>query len=185
MLNEIKSSAEQKMRKSIDALGSELAKLRTGRAHPSLLEKIMVEYYGQPTQLNQVATIVVEDSRTLAVTPFEKTMVTACDKAIRTSELGLNPATAGQVIRVPLPPLTEETRKNLTKQMRAEAENSKVSIRNVRRDANNQLKALLKDKEISEDEDRKGQDSIQKITDKYIAEVDKMAEAKEADLMQV
>lgn len=185
MLNEIKSSAEQKMKKSIESLAAELAKLRTGRAHPSLLEKIMVEYYGQPSQLNQVATIVVEDSRTLSVTPFEKSMVTVCDKAIRTSGLGLNPATAGQVIRVPLPPLTEETRRNLTKQMRTEAENSKVSIRNARRDANNQLKALLKDKEIAEDEDRKTQDIIQKLTDKYISEVDSMATAKEADLMQV
>lgn len=185
MLNDIKADAEKRMGKSIELLRQDLAKLRTGRAHPSILDGIMVEYYGNPTPLNQVANVAVEDSRTLSVTPFEKQMVQVVDKAIRSAELGLNPTTAGQVIRVPLPPLTEERRKDLTKQMKAEAENARVAIRNIRRDANTQLKSLLKEKSISEDEERKGQDVIQKSTDKYISEVEKMAQIKEADLMQI
>lgn len=185
MLDKIRAESEKKMQKSKEALSQELAKLRTGRAHPSLLDGIVVEYYGQPTALNQVASVVVSDSRTLTVTPFEKTMVIPVDKAIRASELGLNPSTAGQVIRIPLPPLTEESRKNLTKQMKATVENARVAIRGARRDANNKTKSLLKDKTISEDEARQIEDAIQKSTNQFIDMVDKMANEKEADLMQV
>ncbi len=183
--NKIKSEAETKMHKSIDMLKLDLAKLRTGRAHPSILDGVFVEYYGQPTPLTQVASVTVTDARTLTVTPFDKQNVGAIDKAIRTSELGLNPATAGVVIRVPLPPLTEERRLSLIKQMKSIAEETRVSIRNVRRDANNSIKALLKDKTITEDEERRSQDAVQKVTDKYIAEVDKLVLEKEADLLQI
>ncbi len=185
MLNDIYQEAEQRMQKSIDALQHELSKLRTGRAHTSLLENIKVSYYGQDVPLNQVASVSVADSRTLMVTPWEKTMVQAVEKAIMTSELGLNPATAGTAIRVPLPPLTEDRRKELIRVVKAEGENAKIAIRNIRRDANNQLKDLLKDKEISEDDERKAQDQVQKITDKLTAQVDKLLSAKEADLMEV
>ena len=185
MLNQIKQDAELRMKKSLELLNHEFSKLRTGRAHPSLLEGLTVEYYGQKTPLNQLAGISVDDPRTLLVTPYDKAMVEAVDKAIRTSDFGLNPATAGQVIRVPLPPLTEENRRALTKQMKAEAENARVAVRNIRRDANNKLKQLLKDKELGEDEERKGQDQIQKLTDNYIAQIEQCAEAKEADLMKV
>lgn len=185
MLNQIQSEAEKKMHKSIEMLKSDMAKLRTGRAHPSILEGIMIEYYGQDTPIQQVASITVADSRTLTVTPFDKNSVAAIDKAIRSSDLGLNPATAGVVIKVPLPPLTEERRLVLIKQMKASAEESRVSIRNVRRDANNSIKTLLKDKIITEDEERRAQDTVQKLTDKYISDVDKMARDKEADLLQI
>lgn len=185
MLNQIKTDIENKMRKSIDNLKSDMSKLRTGRAHPSILEGVMVEYYGQQTPLSQVASINVSDPRTLTVTPFDKSMVNAIDKAIRVSELGLNPATAGIAIRVPLPPLTEERRLALVKQMKGSAEEARVSIRNLRRDANGQIKALLKDKEITEDEERRAEENVQKLTDKYISEVDKMVHEKEADLLQV
>lgn len=185
MLEKIKKEAETRMQKSIELLKQELSKLRTGRAHPSLLEGIKIEYYGQETSLNQVASITVSDSRTLTVTPFDKNAINAIDKAIRNSELGLNPATAGTTIRVPLPPLTEERRLALIKQMKGCAEDARVSIRNVRRDANNHIKVLLKDKAITEDEERKAQDNVQKVTDKYINDIDKMVHDKEADLLQV
>ncbi len=185
MINEIKKDTQTRMHKTVESLGQAFAKIRTGRAHPSILESITVPYYGVDTPLNQAANITVEDARTLVVTVFDKSMAQAVEKAIMTSDLGLNPASAGTVIRVPMPPLTEETRKGYTKQARSEAENARVAIRNIRRDAITQLKDLLKDKEISEDEDRRAQDEIQKITDKFIAEVDKALEQKETDLMAV
>ncbi len=185
MLEKVKKEAEVKMQKSIEMLKHELARLRTGRAHPSILEGITVDYYGQATPLAQVASITVTDVRTLTITPFDKSAMAAIDKAIRTGELGLNPATAGTTIRVPLPPLTEERRLVLIKQMKVSAEDARVSIRNVRRDANNSIKALLKDKVITEDEERRAQDSVQKVTDKYISDIDKMVHEKEVDLLQV
>ncbi|SDM17978.1 ribosome recycling factor [Modicisalibacter muralis] len=185
MINDIKKDAETRMKKSLDALQANFHKIRTGRAHPSILDAVSVEYYGSQMPLNQVASINVEDARTLAVVPWEKSMVPKVEKAIMTSDLGLNPATAGSVIRVPMPMLTEETRKNYTKQARGEAENARVAVRNVRRDANSDVKALLKEKEISEDEEHGAEEAIQKLTDKYIAEIDKLLEAKEHDLMQV
>ena len=185
MINDIKKDAETRMSKSLDALQTNFHKIRTGRAHPSILDSVSVDYYGSQMPLNQVASVNVEDGRTLAVVPWEKSMVPKVEKAIMTSDLGLNPATAGSVIRVPMPALTEETRKNYIKQARGEAENARVAVRNVRRDANNDLKAMLKDKEVSEDEERRAEDDIQKLTDKYIAEVDKLLESKEHDLLQV
>ena len=185
MLNDIKKDAESRMRKSIEGLTQALSKVRTGRAHPSILVGIKVDYYGQSTPLSQVASVTVSDPRTLSVTPFDKSMIQAVDKAIQSSGLGLNPATAGQVIRIPLPPLTEERRIALVKQVKSEAESAKVSIRNIRRDANNDVKELLKAKEISEDDERNSQDEIQKITDKFIKEVDLVLSNKEKDLMQV
>lgn len=185
MINEIKKDAQVRMQKTVESLGHAFAKIRTGRAHPSILDSVMVPYYGADTPLNQLANISVEDARTLAVTVFDKSTTQAVEKAIMTSDLGLNPASAGTVIRVPMPPLTEETRKGYTKQARAEAENARVAIRNIRRDAIAQLKDLLKEKEISEDEDRRGQDEIQKLTDKFVADVDKTLEQKETDLMAI
>jgi ribosome recycling factor len=185
MINNITKDSETRMLKSIDALRAELAKLRAGRAHPSLLENIKVSYYGNDTPLQQVASITVENARSLVVTPWEKNMLAPIEKAIRTSDLGLNPSTAGTIIRVPLPALTEERRKELTKLVRDEVEKAKVSVRNIRRDANNELKNLLKDKKISEDEEHRAQTIIQKLTDKFIADIDKISEAKEADLMAV
>ncbi|MBT3144455.1 ribosome recycling factor [Neptunomonas phycophila] len=185
MLNEITKEAEARMKKSCDSLVEHFKKIRTGRAHPSILDSIQVSYYGSDTPLSQVANISVEDSRTLMITPWEKNIVPDVEKAIYKSDLGLNPATNGGVIRVPMPPLTEETRKGYTKQARSDAESARVSVRNVRRDANNQLKDLLKEKEISEDDDRRGQDLIQKLTDKYVAEVDSLLAKKEADLMEI
>lgn len=185
MINEIKKDAQTRMHKTVESLGHAFAKIRTGRAHPSILESITVPYYGVDTPLNQAANITVEDSRTLLVSVFDKSMAQAVEKAIMTSDLGLNPASAGTVIRVPMPALTEETRKGYTKQARGEAENARVAVRNIRRDAITQLKDLLKDKEISEDEDRRAQDEIQKITDKFIADIDKALEQKETDLMAV
>ncbi|WP_288406546.1 ribosome recycling factor [uncultured Pseudomonas sp.] len=185
MINEIKKDAQTRMTKTLEALGHAFAKIRTGRAHPSILDSVMVSYYGSDTPLRQVANVTVEDSRTLALSVFDKSMIQAVEKAIMTSDLGLNPATAGTTIRVPMPVLTEETRKGFTKQARAEAEQARVSVRNIRRDALAQLKDLLKEKEISEDEDRRAQDEVQKLTDKFVAEVDKALEAKEADLMAV
>lgn len=185
ILDDLKKDAENKMKKGIDALNRELAKIRTGRAHPSLLENIKVSYYDNMTPINQVATIVVEDARTLVVTPYDKSMVSKVEKAIMTSDLGINPATTGEIIRVPLPPLTEDRRKDLAKQVKSEAENSRVSIRNVRRDANQKLKDQLKQKEITEDLDRKGQDEVQKLTDKYIKLIDSLSSEKEAELMQM
>ena len=185
MINDIQKDAEARMGKSIEALKGELKKLRTGRAHPSLLEHITVEYYGSPVPLSQVANVNIDDPRTLAVVPWEKPMVSVVEKAIMTSDLGLNPTTAGEVIRVPLPPLTEERRKDMIKLVKAEGEKGKVAIRNIRRDANGDFKSLLKDKEISEDEERKAEDDIQKITDKKIAELEKVLEEKEKDLMEI
>ncbi len=185
MINEIKKDAQTRMQKTLESLGHAFAKVRTGRAHPSILESISVSYYGAETPLNQVANINVEDARTLAITVYDKSMTQAVEKAIMNSDLGLNPASAGTVIRVPMPPLTEETRRGFTKQARGEAENARVAIRNVRRDALAQLKDLLKDKEISEDDERRGQDEIQKVTDKFIADVDKALAQKETDLMAV
>ena len=185
MIEDIKKDAAQRMQKSIDSFKSDLSKIRTGRAHTNLLDHITVDYYGAETPLSQVASVGVEDARTLTVTPWEKQMVSVIEKAIMTSDLGLNPASAGTVIRVPMPPLTEERRRDLVKVVRAEGENARVAIRNIRRDANNDLKALLKEKEISEDEERKGQDDIQKLTDKHVAEVDKLLETKEKELMEI
>nr|WP_275658663.1 ribosome recycling factor [Vibrio brasiliensis] len=173
------------MEKSVEALKNNLSKVRTGRAHPSLLAGISVEYYGAPTPLNQVANVVAEDARTLAITVFDKELTQKVEKAIMMSDLGLNPMSAGTIIRVPLPPLTEERRKDLVKIVRGEAEGGRVAIRNIRRDANGELKALLKDKEISEDEDRKGQDEIQKLTDAAVKQVDEVLAAKEKELMEV
>ena len=185
MINEIKKEAQERMGKSADSLGGAFAKIRTGRAHPSILDSVMVSYYGSDTPLRQVANVTVEDSRTLALTVFDKGMIQAVEKAIMTSDLGLNPATAGTIIRIPMPALTEETRKGYTKQARSEAENARVAVRNIRRDALGQLKDLQKDKEISEDDERRAAEDVQKLTDKYIAEIDKALEAKEADLMAV
>ncbi|HET8791418.1 MAG TPA: ribosome recycling factor [Modicisalibacter sp.] len=185
MIDDIKKDAETRMKKSLDALQANFHKIRTGRAHPSILDAVSVDYYGSQMPLNQVASVNVEDARTLAVVPWEKSMVPKVEKAIMTSDLGLNPATAGSVIRVPMPMLTEETRKSYTKQARGEAENARVAVRNVRRDANSDIKALLKEKEISEDEEHGAEEAIQKLTDRIIAEIDKLLEAKEHDLMQV
>lgn len=185
MINDVKKTAEQKMQKSIEALKTDLGKVRTGRAHTGILDHVMVDYYGSPTPVNQVANVTLVDSRTLGVAPYEKKLAAAIEKAIRDSDLGLNPSSVGDIVRVPMPALTEERRKDLIKVVRGEAENSRVAIRNIRRDANNHLKDLLKDKSISEDEERRGQDDIQKLTDKYIAEVEKVLQAKEADLMAI
>ncbi|OOE72609.1 ribosome recycling factor [Salinivibrio sp. ML290] len=185
MINNIKDDAKARMDKSVEALKHTLGKLRTGRAHPSLLEGITVEYYGAPTPLNQLASIVAEDARTLAISVYDKQVTQAVEKAIMTSDLGLNPASAGTVIRVPLPPLTEERRKDMVKVVRAEGEQGRVAIRNIRRDANNELKALLKDKEISEDDERRAQDDIQKLTDEAVKNVDALLDAKEKELMEV
>ena len=185
MIDDIKKDAEIRMGKSIDSLKSDLTKLRTGRAHTSLLDHITVDYYGVETPLNQVATVTVAEARMLSVTPWEKNMVPAVEKAIISSDLGLNPATSGTVIRVPLPPLTEERRKDMIKVVRQEGENAKIAIRNIRRDANGDFKDLLKEKEITEDEEHQAEDAIQKLTDKYVAEVDKLLEAKEKDLMEI
>lgn len=185
MIDEINQDAGVRMGKSVEALKQALLKVRTGRAHPGLLEHLTVDYYGSDTPLSQVANIGVEDARTLTVTPWEKTMVQPIEKAIMSSNLGLNPATAGTVIRIPMPPLTEETRRDLVKVVRKDGEAAKVAIRNIRRDANNDFKELVKDKEISEDDEHKGQDNIQKLTDEYVAEVDKVLTEKEAELMEI
>jgi ribosome recycling factor len=185
VINDIKKDTEQRMAKSIESLKSALAKIRTGRAHPSILENIQVNYYGSDTPLMQVAAINVEDARTLSVIPWEAKMVPEVEKAIMKSDLGLNPSTAGTVIRVPMAALTEETRKGFIKQARGEAEHAKVSIRNIRRDANTHLKDALKEKEISEDQERRAQDDVQKLTDRFVAEVDKLLATKETDLMAI
>lgn len=184
MINDLKKDGEARMKKSVDSLESAFSKVRTGRAHPAILKDVMVPYYGADTPLTQVANVGVEDARTLIVQPYERSMLAAIDKAIRNADLGLNPVT-GDVIRVPLPALTEETRRDMQKVARAEAENARVAIRNIRRDVIADIKELLKDKEISEDEERKGTDDVQKLTDKYVAEVDRMLAAKEQELMQV
>nr|WP_205744000.1 ribosome recycling factor [Grimontia sedimenti] len=173
------------MQKSVEALKNTLSKIRTGRAHPALLDGLSVDYYGSATPLKQLASIVAEDARTLAITVFDKSVTQAIEKAIMTSDLGLNPMSAGTVIRVPLPPLTEERRRDLVKIVRGEAEGGRVAVRNIRRDANSDLKGLLKEKEISEDEERRGQDDIQKLTDAAVKEIDTILEAKEKELMEV
>lgn len=185
MVEDIKKSTEQKMHKSLEALKTDLAKIRTGRAHTGLLDHVMVEYYGSMVAVNQVANINLGDARTLNVQPYEKPMIAKIEKAIRDSDLGLNPATNGDLIRVPMPMLTEERRRDLTKVVRSEGEGAKVAIRNVRRDANDALKKLLKDKAISEDDERRAQEEVQKMTDKAVAEVDKILQQKETDLMAV
>ncbi|MDX1704865.1 ribosome recycling factor [Pseudidiomarina sp.] len=185
MIDEIKQDAKERMEKSLESLRAQISKVRTGRAHPSLLDGIMVPYYGTPTPLKQLANITVEDSRTLALTVFDKSSTAAVEKAIMTSDLGLNPNTAGNVLRVPLPVLTEERRRDLVKVVRAEAEQGRVAIRNIRRDANSDLKELEKEKEISEDEEHRAADEIQKLTDTYIGKIDQLLEEKEKDLMEV
>jgi ribosome recycling factor len=185
MLDEIKKTADLKMQKSLEALKNDLAKVRTGRAHTGLLDHVMVEYYGSMVAVNQVANVNLGDSRTINIQPYEKNMIGKIEKAIRDSDLGLNPATNSDLIRVPMPMLTEERRRDLTKIVRTEAEGAKVAIRNIRRDANDALKKLLKDKEISEDDERRAQDEVQKMTDKAVIEVDKLLQVKEADLMAV
>ena len=182
---EIKKTTEAKMQKSIEALRTDLAKIRTGRAHTGILDHVTVDYYGTPTPIPQVGNVTLLDARTIAVTPWEKKMMGAIEKAIRDSDLGLNPSTQGDLVRVPMPPLTEERRRDLIKVVKHEAENARVAIRNLRRDANNALKDLLKQKAVSEDEERRAQDEIQKLTDRYIAEVDKVVAAKEQDLLAV
>lgn len=185
MLDDIKLTAEDKMQKSIESLKGDLQKVRTGRAHTGLLDHVMVEYYGSMMPVNQVANVNLGDAHTIHVQPFEKDMVAKVEKSIRDSDLGLNPATNGNLIRVPMPMLTEERRRDLTKIVRSEGENAKVAVRNVRRDANDALKKLVKEKEISEDDERRAQDEVQKLTDHAVAEIDKMLQAKEADLMAV
>ena len=183
MINEIKQDAQARMEKSLEALKSHISKIRTGRAQPSLLDGLQVEYYGSPTPLRQVANVVAEDARTLAVNVFDKSLIGAVEKAILTSDLGLNPSSAGTTIRVPLPPLTEERRRDLIKIVKSEGEQGKLAVRNVRRDANDQIKALLKDKEISENEQHKAEEEIQKLTDSYVKKVDEVLAAKEKELL--
>jgi ribosome recycling factor len=185
VIDEILTDAGSRMSKSVDSLRTELTKIRTGRAHPSLLDQISVDYYGTESPINQVANVTVEDSRTLAVAPWEKQMVSVIEKAILNSGLGLNPSTAGTLIRIPMPPLTEERRRELVKVVKNEGENTKIAIRNIRRDANGDFKNLLKDKEISEDESRQAEDSVQKLTDKYVVNVDEVIAVKEKELMEI
>ncbi|WP_144112532.1 ribosome recycling factor [Paraburkholderia sp. BCC1886] len=182
---DIRKGAEQKMQRSIDAFKNDLSKIRTGRAHTGLLDHIQCDYYGSPVPISQVANLTLIDARTIGVQPWEKKMVQVVEKAIRESDLGLNPATQGDVIRVPMPALTEERRRELTKVVKSEAETAKVAVRNLRRDANEQLKKLVKDKEISEDDERRAGDDVQKLTDKFVAEIDKIVVTKEAEIMTV
>ncbi len=184
-LAEVKKSAESRMQKSLESLKTNLAKIRTGRAHGGILDHVQVEYYGSPVPVGQVANVSVIDARTLNVQPYEKTMVGPIERAIRDSDLGLNPVSMGESIRVPMPPLTEERRRDLTKVVRTEGEEAKVAVRNVRRDSNDTLKKLVKDKEISEDDERRTQDDIQKLTDRHVAEIDKLVAQKEAEIMTV
>ncbi len=185
MINEIMKDTEDRMEKSLVALAAAFNKIRTGRAHPSILDSVKVSYYGSEMPINQVANIGVEDGRTLSIVPWEKPMIPEVEKAIMKSDLGLNPVTSGEVIRVPMPALTEETRKDYIRQAKHEAENARVSVRNARRDANNDFKELLKEKDISEDEERKATDAVQKLTDKFVAAVDEALKVKEADLLEI
>ena len=185
MIPEIKKGAEQKMAKTIEALKVDLGKVRTGRAHAGILDHVMVDYYGTMTAIPKVANVTLADARTITVQPWEKKLVSAIEKAIRDSDLGLNPATAGDLIRVPMPALTEERRRDLIKVVRHEAENARVAVRNVRREANEHLKKLLKEHKVAEDDERRAQDDVQKLTDRSVAEIDKVLHAKEADLMAV
>ena len=182
---EIKTTTEQKMNKTVESLKTDLGKVRTGRAHPGIIDHVHIDYYGTSMPINQVANVTLADARTITIQPFEKKMVGAIEKAIRDSDLGVNPATHGDVIRIPMPPLTEERRRDLTKIVRAEAENARVAVRNVRRDANEHLKRLLKDHAVSEDEERKAQEEVQKMTDRHIIEIDQLLQQKEVDLMAV
>jgi ribosome recycling factor len=182
---DVKKSTEQKMGKSIETLRADLAKVRTGRAHVGILDHVQVDYYGSPTQLSQVANLTLIDARTIGVQPYEKKMLAVIEKAIREADLGLNPATQGELIRVPTPALTEERRKEMVKLVKSEAEDSKIAIRNIRRDANEALKKLVKDKICSEDEERRGQDDIQKLTDKFVADIDKLVVEKEKEVLTV
>jgi ribosome recycling factor len=185
MIADVKKTAEQKMKKTLETLKSDLGKIRTGRAHAGILDHIMVDYYGTPTPIPQVANVTLIDARTIGVSPWDKKMSGAIEKAIRDSDLGLNPASMGETVRVPMPALTEERRKELIKVVRHEGENARVAVRNVRRDANNHLKDLLKQKQVAEDEERRAQDDIQKLTDRHIAEVDKLLLQKETELMAI
>ncbi|MEO9137393.1 MAG: ribosome recycling factor [Casimicrobiaceae bacterium] len=185
MISDVRKSAEQKMNRSTETLKADLAKVRTGRAHTGLLDHIHVDYYGTSMPLSQVANVTLADPRTIGVQPWEKKMIAVVEKAIRDSDLGLNPATSGEMIRVPMPPLTEERRKELIKVVHKEAEAAKIAVRNIRRDANEHLKKLLKDKECSEDDERRAHDDLQKLTDRFVAEVDRMLQAKEADLLAI
>ena len=185
MIADIKKSAEDKMKKSLESLKTDLLKVRTGRAHTGILDHVMVDYYGSPVPVNQVANVSLVDARTIGVQPYEKNMLSKVEKAIRDSDLGLNPANMGEIIRVPMPPLTEERRRDLIKVVKGEAETARVAVRNIRRDANAHLKDLVKNKQVSEDEERRAIDDMQKMTDKYIAELDKALAEKEKDLMAV
>lgn len=185
MIKEIIDDANQRMKKSLESFGHELSKIRTGRAHPSLLEHVMVSYYGNDVPINQAANVNVVDSRTLGITAWDKNMIPDLQKAILNSDLGLNPVTAGDVIRVPLPPLTEERRKDLTKIVRNEAEKARIAVRNIRRDANTHLKPLVKDKSITEDDERRAETDVQKLTDTHVAEIEKMLDVKEKELMEI
>ncbi len=185
MIADVKKSAEQKMKKTLETLKADFGKIRTGRAHVGLLDHVLVDYYGTPTPVSGVANVTLLDARTLGVTPWDKKMAGVVEKAIRDSDLGLNPATTGDTVRVPMPPLTEERRRDLVKVVHREAENARVAVRNIRRDANNHLKDLLKKKQVAEDEERRAQDDVQKLTDRYISEVDKAMAVKEADLVAV
>jgi ribosome recycling factor len=185
MIADIKKNVEQKMIKSLEALKADFGKVRTGRAHTGILDHVTVDYYGSPTLISQVANVTLIDARTIGVQPWEKKMVSLVEKAIRDADLGLNPSTNGDLIRVPMPMLTEERRRDLIKVVRTETENAKIAVRNIRRDANEQLKKLLKDKEVGEDEERRAQDDVQKLTDRFVTEIDKSLQAKEADLLAV
>ena len=185
MIVDVKKTAEQKMKKTLETLKSDLAKIRTGRAHAGLVDHVMVDYYGTPTPIAQLANVTLLDARTIGISPWEKKMAPAIEKAIRDSDLGLNPAAMGETVRVPMPALTEERRKELTKVVRHEGETARVAVRNVRRDANQHLKDLLKQKKVAEDEERRAQDDIQKLTDRFIADIDKLLQQKESDLMAV
>jgi ribosome recycling factor len=184
-LADVKKNAQDRMAKSIDTLKADLAKVRTGRAHTGILDHIMVDYYGSPTALPQVANLTLIDARTIGVQPWEKKMANVIEKAIRESDLGLNPAAMGDIIRVPTPPLTEERRKEMVKLVKSEAEDAKIAVRNIRRDANEQLKKMVKDKAISEDDERRGSDEIQKLTDKFVADIDKLVVEKEKEVLTV
>lgn len=185
MINEVKNSAKERMQKTLESFKHDLTKIRTGRAHPGILDHVMVDYYGSPTPVTQVGNVSLIDARTIGVQAWEKGMAAKIEKAIRDSDLGLNPASTGDLVRVPMPMLTEERRRDLTKIVKGEAENARVAVRNIRRDSNNDLKNLLKDKDISEDEERRAQDEIQKLTDKFVADIDKILAEKEKELMEI
>ena len=185
MIADVKKAAEQKMKKTLETLKGDLGKIRTGRAHTGILDHIVVDYYGTPTPIPQVSNVTLVDARTIGVTPWDKKMASAIEKAIRDSDLGLNPSTMGETVRVPMPILTEERRKELIKIVRHEGESGRVAIRNVRRDANNHLKDLLRQKKVAEDDERRAQEEVQKLTDRHIAEIDKLLQQKEADLMAI